>query len=139
MYLLDTNVLSELRKKNSGRMNASVLRWTETFSPVLMYISAISVLELETGILQMERRGAIQGKALRTWFTGSVLPVFEGRILTVDHHVARRYAAMRIPDPRPFGDALIGASAAVHGFTLVTRNVRDFEGMGIELLDPWSP
>jgi predicted nucleic acid-binding protein len=138
MYLLDTNVVSELRKARSGRMDENVLRWSGTVSPGELFLSAISVLELEIGIRQMERRDEKQGEALRSWFREAVLPTFENRILAVDVRVAQCCAGFNFPDPRPDRDGLIGATASVHGFVLVTRNIRDFAGMGIALLDPWS-
>ena len=88
MYLLDTNVVSELRKKAVGRADPAVLRWSETVTPAQLYLSAISILELELGVLQMERRDARQGAALRRWLNEAVLPAFDGRILAVDHPVA---------------------------------------------------
>lgn len=138
MYLLDTNVVSELRKTATGRANPGVLRWSETVPVEMLYLSAISTLELEMGILQMERRDAKQGAALRKWYQQAVLPAFDGRIVPVDHHVASRCARFSVPDLRPFRDGLIGATAAAHGYVLVTRNISDFAGMELELLDPWS-
>lgn len=138
MYLLDTNVVSELRKRASGRANAGVLRWAESVLPELLYLSVISTLELEMGILQMERRDQRQGEALRNWYRTAVLPAFDGRIMPVDIQVAGECARFQVPDPRPFRDSLIAATASVHQFVLVTRNVRDFRDMGIEMLDPWA-
>jgi predicted nucleic acid-binding protein len=137
MYVLDTNVVSELRKATSGRIDANVLRWSQSVPPPLCHISAVSVLELETGVRQMERRDERQGQLLRAWLDDVVLPFFAGRILPVDLSVALRCAATSVPDPRPDRDGLIGATAHVHNMTLVTRNVSDFTGMDIRLLNPW--
>lgn len=97
----------------------------------------VTVLELERGILLLERRNAKQGAVLRRWLEGDVLPAFEGRVLPIDAQVARRSAALHVPDPRPERDALVAATALTHGLTVVTRNVGDFEPMGVALLNPW--
>lgn len=137
MYLLDTNVVSELRKASSGRIDANVLRWSQSALPPLCHLSAISVLELEIGVRQMERRDVLQGQALRQWLDGTVLPFFAGRVLPVDLPVVLRHAELSVPDRRPERDGLIGATAHVHNMILVTRNVADFSDMGIRILNPW--
>ena len=139
MYLLDTNVVSELRKVGTGKADVNVVRWAEGVETALLYLSAITILELEHGVLQAERRDAGQGSMLRRWFAGQVLSAFEGRILPVDTAVARRCAVLHSPDQRPERDALIAATALVHGLTVVTRNFRDFQPTGADLLNPWSP
>ena len=138
MYLLDTNVVSELRKAKSGRADPNVVAWAQPIPVGSLFLSVITVLELERGVLLIERRDAVQGKVLRAWLDQSVLPAFEGRILPVDLEVARRCARMHVPDPRSERDALIAASALVHGMTVVTRNVPDFSGLDLQLLDPWQ-
>ena len=138
MYLLDTNVVSELRKAKSGKADPNVVAWAQPIPVGSLFLSAITVLELELGVLLIERRDAVQGKVLRAWLDGSVLPAFEGRILPVDVEVARRCARMHVPDPRSERDALIAATALVHGMTVVTRNVPDFSGLDLPLLDPWQ-
>lgn len=135
MYLLDTNVVSELRK--GARADASVRAWAEKASFGLFWLSTISLLELEIGVLRMERRDAAQGALLRQWLEQWVLVRFGERMLGVDVAVARAGAKLHIPDPRPERDALIAATALTHGLTLVTRNVADFEPMGVALLNPW--
>ncbi len=137
MFLLDTNVVSELRKSSSGRANTNVTSWARTVDASALYLSAISVLELELGVLQIERRDSRQGAALRSWLDGQVLMAFEGRILSVDGAIAVRCARLHVPDPRSERDALIAATALVHGMTVVTRNTADFETTGIALLNPW--
>jgi predicted nucleic acid-binding protein len=104
----------------------------------VLFVSAITVLELETGVLLMMRRDARQGALLRAWLDEAVLPAFVGRVLPVDTQVAQRCAALHVPDPRSERDALIAASALVHAMTVVTRNVLDFAATGVVLLDPWS-
>ncbi len=138
MYLLDTNVVSELRKAKSGRADPNVVTWAQPIAVGSLFLSAITVLELELGVLLIERRDAAQGKVLRGWLEQSVLPAFESRILPVDVEVARRCARTHVPDPRSERDALIAATALVHGMTVVTRNVPDFSGLDLPLLDPWQ-
>ena len=138
MFLLDTNVVSELRKIRAGGAHPNVARWSESVEAVDLYLSSISVLELETGILQMERRDTRQGKALRTWLENQVLPEFNGRVLAVDVAVARRCAHLHVPDRRGERDALIAATALVHGMTVVTRNVDDFAPTRVSVLNPWE-
>lgn len=138
MYLLDTNVVSELRKARSGRANANVVAWAAPIQPGSLYLSSITVLELETGVLLVERRDTAQGTILRGWLENAVLPTFADRILPVDTAVARRCAALHVPDRRADRDALIAATALVHGLAVATRNTADFEATGVPLLDPWS-
>lgn len=137
MYLLDTNVVSDLRKVRTGKADKRVAKWADGVSVSDLFLSAISVQELETGVLLLERRDATQGKILRSWLDEHVLPAFSGRILAVDEVVARRAAALHVPDPLPMHDSLLAASALVHGMTVVTRNVQDFEMTGVMILNPW--
>jgi len=136
MYLVDTNVISELRNPRTADRN--VAAWAAGVNQSLLYISIISVMELEIGVRQKERRDIRQGQNLRNWLENQVLPAFSGRILTVDLEIARRCAALHCPDPRPLGDALIAATALVHGMTVVTRDVKDFGPTGVSLLNPWE-
>jgi toxin FitB len=139
MYLLDTNIVSELRKAKSGKADTNVKAWAESVSATSLFLSAITILELEAGILLIERRDPTQGAMLRAWLDGHVLPAFSGRILPVDVAVAQRCAKLHVPAPRPHRDALIAATALVHGMTVVTRNVVDFESTGVEIFNPWLP
>ena len=136
MYILDTNVVSELRKAKKAHQN--VKKWAQPLPPASLYISVISVLELEIGILLIERRDKEQGAILRAWMERHVLPTFSGRILAIDTPVAQRCAALHVPNPRSDRDALIAATALVHGLTVATRNVADFERMGVGVLNPWE-
>lgn len=137
-YLLDTNVVSELRKIGDGKADANVVTWIEAEDAAHFFISAITILELERGILGVQRRDEMQGARLRSWLDSQVRPEFAGRILSVDDAVATRCAHLHIPDRRNEADALIAATALVHNMTVVTRNVRDFEGTGIVVVDPWQ-
>jgi predicted nucleic acid-binding protein len=143
MYLLDTNVVSELRKshtaKGPARINAYVWRWSKQVAPDALFLSAISVLELEIGVLQIARRDPQQGAVLRSWINDYVLQAFAGRILQVDANIALRAAAFHVPNPSPFRDSLIASTALVHGMTMVTRNIRDFSSTGVAVLNPWEP
>ena len=138
MYLLDTNVVSELRKTQTNKADRNVTAWARSLPSESMFLSAISVLELERGTLLMERRDAFQGAMLRSWMENLVLPSFAGRILPVDTAVALRCATLHVPDPQSYRDALIAATALVHGMTVVTRNVSDFEPAGVAILNPWK-
>ncbi len=138
MYLLDTNVVSELRKTGSGKADAGVVSWAGSVEANSLFISVISVLELEIGILSMERRDASQGAVLRTWMDNHVLPAFVERVLPIDTAVAKRCAMLHIPDPKSDRDALIAATALVHGMAVVTRNTADFLPTGVEVVNPWT-
>jgi predicted nucleic acid-binding protein len=138
MYLLDTNVVSELRKASNGQMNAGVRRWAQEIYPEFMFISVVSILELEIGILQKERRDQQQGAILRKWLNEKVLPAFAQRVLPIDLSVAQRCASLHVPDPKSERDALIAATAIEHRMTIVTRNVSDFIQSGVKVFDPWS-
>lgn len=139
MFVLDTNVVSELRKASTGKADANVTAWATSVPAGGLYLAAISLLELEMGVLLVERRDRRQGTVLRRWLEGHVLPAFAGRIIPFDTAVARRCAALHVPDRRSDRDAMIAATALVHGMTVVTRNLSDFVATGVPLLDPWSP
>ena len=138
MFLLDTNVVSELRKAGDGRADGNVISWLSSVDAGTFYLSSITLLEIELGVLRIERRDAAQGARLRTWMTDHILPEFLNRTLSVDAAVALRCAPLHVPDPRSERDALIAATALVHGMTVVTRNVADFEATSVPLLNPWD-
>jgi toxin FitB len=138
MYLLDTSVVSELRKAKTDKMHRRVKAWGKSVSATTLFLSSISILELEIGILLVERRDSVKGKLLRSWMDGQVLPTFQDRVLAVDTSVAQRCATLHVPNPRSDRDALIAATALVHGLTVVTRNVENFEPTGVAILDPWQ-
>jgi toxin FitB len=135
MFLLDTNVISELRRPDKA--NNNVVAWASTIPAASFFLSAISILEIELGALKIARRDAAQGGILRAWIDEQILPRFEGRILAVDTAVAQRCARLHVPDPRAERDAFIAATAIVHGLTVVTRNVAHFKSVGVTLLNPW--
>jgi predicted nucleic acid-binding protein len=136
MFLLDTNVLSELGRRD--RTDQKVAAWADRVHAYELFLSAITILEVEAGTLRLLRRDPSQGAVLRSWIDGNVLPAFDGRILPVDTPVAQRCASLHVPDPRADRDALIAATALVHRLKLVTRNVADFEPMGVATLNPWT-
>lgn len=137
-YLLDTNVVSELRKIGDGKADSNVVAWIAAEDAARFFISAITILELERGVLGVQRRDAAQGARLRAWLDNHVRPEFTGRILPVTAEIATRCAHLHIPDRRNEVDALIAATALVHDLAVVTRNVRDFEGAGVVVIDPWQ-
>src|SRR5690554_1127699 len=138
MYLLDTNVVSELRKVSHGKADKNVIEWAESVDASDLFVSAITIMELELGVLSIERKDASQGALLRSWLERHVLPEFSGRALPVDTAVAQRCARLHVPDKRGERDALIAATALVHGMTVVTRNVNDFKLTGVPLVNPWD-
>ncbi|TFW26029.1 type II toxin-antitoxin system VapC family toxin [Duganella callida] len=137
MFLLDTNVVSELRKAPSGRADRSVVRWSLTIDETDLFLSSITIHELEIGILLLSRKDVRGGHSLRSWMQHDILTTYAGRILPVDTTIAQRSAALHICRTRPWADALIAATALVHGLTIVTRNVADFQSTGARLLNPW--
>jgi predicted nucleic acid-binding protein len=137
MFLLDTNVVSELRKARAGKADDNVVAWAAGASAATMFVSVITIQELETGVLLAERRDARQGAVLRRWLETQVLPAFAERVLPVDTAIARRSAALHVPDPRPVRDSFIAATALVYQMPVVTRNVSDFEHTGVDVIDPW--
>ena len=138
MLLLDTNVVSELRKVRHGKADAAVVGWVETLETANLYISVITVHELEVGVLLAERRDLKQGRVLRSWLENLVLPAFEGRVLPIDSAVGRRAAGLHVTDPRSINDAFIAATALVHGMTVATRNIADFASTGVCMVNPWD-
>jgi len=138
MYLLDTNALSELRKRRSGKIDAAVEAWASSVDQAELYLSVITVMEVELGIALLERRDPRQAGVLRLWLHDKVMPAFAGRILPVDTTIALRCARLHVPDTKSERDAWIAATGLVHDLTIVTRNVADFAGTGSTLLDPWT-
>lgn len=138
MYVLDTNVVSELRKVRLGKADANVAAWAESVDAADLFVSAITIMELELGVLSVERRDATQGAMLRAWLEQHVVPEFSERTLPVDIAVAQRCARLHVPDRRGERDALIAATALVHGMAVATRNVADFQPTGAAIVNPWE-
>lgn len=140
MYLLDTNVVSEIRKTGTGRADPHVVTWANRVDTGLTYISVITIQELERGVLLAERRDPASGSILRSWLNDDVYEAFDGRILPVDTGVARIAASLHVPNPAPVTDALIAATALSHAMTVVTRDIGDFTRFRqLEVLNPWEP
>lgn len=138
MYLVDTNVVSELRKVHLGKANPNVVTWANTVNASDLFISVITIMELELGVLAIERRDSHQGTLLRKWLVQQVLPEFAERTLAIDTPVAQRCARLHVPDKRGERDALIAATALVHGMTVITRNIDDFKPTGVNIINPWE-
>jgi toxin FitB len=136
MYLLDTSVISELRRPEKADLN--VVRWSRKNPTASFFLSAISILEIETGALRLARKDKVQAAVLRCWIDDQIIPDFEGRILPVDTIVAKRCARLHVPNPRAERDAMIAATAIVHGLIVVTRNLADFKNIDVSLLNPWG-
>jgi predicted nucleic acid-binding protein len=137
MYLLDTNVISELRKAGSNRANANVIKWAKDKPTTSLFISAITVLEIEMGVLQIERKDPKQAAIYRTWLNSQVLKAFSDRVLPFDTSVALKCAQLHVPNPKSARDAMIASTSIIHGLTLVTRNEKDYKHMEIEVVNPW--
>jgi predicted nucleic acid-binding protein len=138
VYVLDTNVISELRKAHSGEADKKVVAWAHSVPSNQLYLSAVTILEIELGILQVQRKDPAQGSMLHIWLTTQVLTAFAKSILPVDAKVAQCCAKLHVPAPRSDRDALIAATALVHGMTVVTRNARNFEPTGVTIINPWG-
>jgi toxin FitB len=138
MYLLDTNVVSEIRKIRFGKADVNVAAWADSVDADDLYLSVVTVQELEIGVLLAEHQDPTQGAVFRAWLDQHVLPAFANRILHIDTTVALRSAQLHVPDSRPVRDGLIAATALVHRMTVVTRNVSDFEPTGVPIFNPWS-
>jgi predicted nucleic acid-binding protein len=136
LFLLDTNVVSELRK--ASRCEARVAAWQAAQDRDACFISAITLLEIRLGIELARARDREKANVLETWLEQRVKPGFVGRILAVDQTVAEVCGRMHAQRPRSFRDGMILATAAVHRLTVVTRNVQDFADSGVEVIDPWA-
>lgn len=134
MYVLDTYVISEIRKLQQADSN--VAKWVNSVDADDMYISVITLMEVEKGILKLERQG--EGAAFRHWFNNQVIPGFSDRTLPIDTDIALTCAKMHIPDKRKESDSLIAATALIHNMTVVTRDLKDFQRLGVELINPWE-
>lgn len=138
MYLLDTNVISELRKAKTGKSDKNVLAWANSVDTAELFISVISLFEIEKGVLQAERKDPNQGKILRSWLDNQVIPAFFDRTLDINTIVAMQCAKLHVPSPKSERDAFIAATGLVHKMTVITRNTKDFKHTGVLLLNPWE-
>jgi toxin FitB len=138
MNLLDTNVLSEFRKDSYHKADPRVVAWANSQRPEQLFISVITLFEVEKGAQLMERRDQRQGLVLRAWIESKLMPAFSGRIISVDDRIAALAASFHVPNPAPFADSLIAATAIIRGFTVVTRNAGDFQYPGVTVMNPWN-
>jgi PIN family toxin-antitoxin system, toxin component len=138
MYLLDTNIVSELRKLETGKIHPQVYRWIKSNGFTHTYISAVTLAEIQTGILSLARKDKAQAASLDNWFTNRLLPAYRTKTLPVDTKVALIYAQLNVPNKRPINDAYIAATAIAHKLKLVTRDIQDFQGMPITLENPFE-
>ena len=134
-FLLDTNVISELRKKD--RANSGVTSWFSDLDGDTIYLSVLTLGEIRRGIENISRRDADAGANLNQWVSRIVMG-FEGRIIPVDATIADEWGRMNVPDPLPVVDGLLAATAKIRGMTLVTRNISDVSRTGIETLNPFD-
>ena len=137
MFLLDTNVISEMRKVKTDKIDRNVARWSDGVAADELYLSTITVFELELGMLMVERRDVRQGDMLRTWIRNFVLVAFQTRILPLTTDIALLCAGLNVPDRTSTNDSIIAATARSHGLTVVTRNVADFAKAGVPIINPW--
>ncbi len=138
MYLLDTNIISEIRKLAKNKCDKNVADWVRSTSKDLMFTNAVVMMELERGVMSIERKDTTQGKLLRHWFEMDVKPAFHGKILKIDEQTAQICAKLHIPDHAPENDAWIAASAIQHNLVLVTHNTADFARTGVKLFNPFE-
>jgi predicted nucleic acid-binding protein len=138
MYILDTNTISELRKAKMVRGDQRVMAWAATVEAEDQYLSAITIHEIEVGVLLAERKDPRKGAILRNWMTHYIQRNFRDRILQIDANIALRSAQLQVQRSRSLSDMLISATAYVHGLTVVTRNVRDFSDTGVDVINPWN-
>ena len=138
MYLLDTNIVSELRKLETGKIHPQVYRWIKSNGFTHTYISAVTLAEIQTGILSLARKDKAQAASLDNWFTNRLLPAYRTKTLPVDTKVALIYAQLNVPNKRPINDAYIAATAIAHQLKLVTRDIQAFQGMPITLENPFE-
>ena len=138
MYLVDTNVISEMRKIRHRKADPNVTAWVNSVNPNLFYTSIVVMMELQRGVMGKHRTDPEQGKRLQQWFDISVKAIFDKRVLYIDDHIAEACAGLHVPNPKPENDAWIAATAIAHGLTLVTRNVSDFDGIAVDIINPFT-
>ncbi|MEN9894331.1 MAG: hypothetical protein RIR97_183 [Pseudomonadota bacterium] len=138
MYLLDTNVVSELRKVKSGKADSNLVSWAQGISEQASFVSVITILELEAGVLRKEAEGGHDGEKLRAWLNNTIIAGFSERIIGIDISIAQAAARIQLQRTRPVHDVLIAATAMVKGLIVVTRNTKDFTGIGLSLINPWD-
>ncbi len=137
MYILDNNVISELRKIKSSKANDGVVQWIKDKPRNQLFTCDIVIMEIYRGILLKERKDIVQASHLRSWFNNFVMAYFDGRILGIDHNVSLICAGFHVPNPRAENDTWIASIAKYHNMILVTRNEKDFENLPIKIINPF--
>lgn len=138
MYLLDANIISELRKINTGRIDKNVLNWVNSIDLDKTYLNSIVVGELYQGVLaKRHKKDLIQAEILSEWFW-SVLDLYQDRIFEIDNRATMIWAQLQTPNPKSANDAYIAATAIAHNLTIATRNVKNFDGMPVQLINPFE-
>lgn len=138
MFLLDTNVVSDLRKVKSGNVDPDFREWASNLQIHQAYISVMTIFEIEMGIAKKERKDAVQGAILRDWFENKVRPTFKDRVLPITSEISTCAANLHVPDPKSDRDAFIAATGLEHGLIVVTRNIDDFINMQVGLFNPYT-
>lgn len=135
-FLIDTNVISELRKRR--RCDPNVSKWYREISDEDVFLSVLTIGEIRRGIETIRRRDPASAKALDAWLS-ALMAHHSSRILPILESIAEEWGRMSSPDPLPVVDGLLAATAKLHGLTLVTRNVEDVRVTGVPLLNPFEP
>ena len=138
MYLLDTNVISETRKIKSGKVNQGVLRWLNDKPTALLYTCEIVMMEIQRGILLIQRKDPVQAEYLQRWFDKTIIPRFENRVLTINKRATQLCASFHVPNPRHENDTWIASIAKANELILVTRNIKDFQDLPIKVINPFN-
>ena len=138
MYLIDTNIISEMRKIRHRKADPKLTAWVNSINSSLFYTSIVVMMELQRGVMGKHRTDPEQGKRLQQWFDISVKAIFDKRVLYINDHIAEVCAGLHVPNPKPENDAWIAATAIANGLTLVTRNVSDFDGIAVDIINPFT-
>lgn len=136
MYLLDTNVVSELRKIQSK--HSAFNDWYKTIDPQTCYLSSLTIFEIRKGILLKSLKDPQQAEILQHWFNERLIPHFHGRVLDFTADMAEIMAKLHVPNPAPFADSIIASTALYYDLTVITRNIQDFQNLGVKLINPFE-
>ncbi|MBS9781668.1 MAG: type II toxin-antitoxin system VapC family toxin [Gammaproteobacteria bacterium] len=137
MYLLDTNILSEIRKIKQNRANENVVNWLANVLPTELYTNVVVLMEIEKGIVRLRRKDSQQADNLAAWYQ-TIKPTFQNRIYSIDEKTASICATLHSPNPAPANDAWIAATAIQHNLVLATRNTNDFNFQGLQVFNPFE-
>jgi predicted nucleic acid-binding protein len=133
-YLLDTNALSELRKR---RPDPRVTGWLDTTPQAELYLSCLTIGEIRRGIERLRRKDEVQAKAIERWLAG-LRHFYQDRIVPIDIEITERWGRLSAAATLPAIDGLLAATALTRGWTVVTRNTSDFAVSGVRMLNPWQ-